>query len=146
MTSIEHSTGFLVVRTARSMKKILDARLSELGITSSQAHVLSTLNQEDGLPLSSIGKKVFLDKPAITGLADRLEKDGLVERRRTSIDRRVIRLFLTSKGKAVITHYETVIQEIDNDIVSALSTDELSEFRNILNKVWQNNNESTLAK
>jgi len=140
---MEHSTGFLVVRTARAMKKNLDARLSELGITSSQAHVLSTLNQEDGLPLSAIGKKVFLDKPAITGLADRLEKDGLVVRRRTSIDRRIIRLFLTPKGKTLITHYENVIEEIDHEIVSALSSGELSEFRQFLNKVWQYNNEPT---
>jgi len=146
MTTIEHSTGFLVVRTARSMKKNLDAKLSELGVTSSQAHVLSTLNQEDGLPLSAIGKKVFLDKPAITGLADRLEKDGLVKRRRTPVDRRVIRLFLTSKGKRVITHYEQVIEEIDDDIVSALSSTELHEFRNFLNKVWQYNNEFANGK
>lgn len=146
MTSIEQSTGFLVVRAARSMKKNLDARLSEMGITSSQAHVLSTLNDEDGLPLSTIGKKVFLDKPAITGLADRLEKDGLVVRRRTPIDRRVIRLFLTDKGKTIVSQYDHTIREIDEDLVSMLTDGELNDFRNFLNKVWQYNNEFANGK
>jgi DNA-binding MarR family transcriptional regulator len=82
--TMEKTTGFLMFRTARGMKKILDARLSEFNVTSSQASVLNTLFSSDGISLSDIGKSVHLDKPAITGLADRMEKDGLVERRRTS--------------------------------------------------------------
>ncbi len=86
MTSIENSTGFIVVRTARHMKRALDNRLAKIAVTASQHTILSTLAKDDGLPLSEVGKRVYLDKPAITGLADRLENDALVESDRVLVD------------------------------------------------------------
>ncbi len=138
MSTIEKSTGFLVVRTARSMKKSLDNNLAEFGITSPQHHVLSVLNDEDGQALSVIGKKVFLDKPAMTGLADRMENDKLVERRRYPEDRRVIKLFLTKSGKDILKKYENIVKETDNNLVKVLSKEELATFREMLNKIWKN--------
>jgi DNA-binding MarR family transcriptional regulator len=96
------------------------------------------LNDEDGQALSSIGKKVFLDKPAITGLADRMENDKLVERRRSPEDRRVIKLFLTNSGKDILKKYENIVKETDNNLVKVLSKEELATFREMLNKIWKN--------
>jgi len=138
MSTIEKSTGFLVVRTARSMKKSLDNNLAEFGITSPQHHVLSVLNDEDGQALSVIGKKVFLDKPAITGLADRMENDKLVERRRYPEDRRVIKLFLTKSGKDILKKYEHIVKETDDNLVKVFSEEELAIFRKMLDRIWSN--------
>ncbi|HJL77817.1 MAG TPA: MarR family transcriptional regulator [Candidatus Marinimicrobia bacterium] len=138
MSTIEKSTGFLVVRTARSMKKSLDNNLAEFGITSPQHHVLSVLNDEDGQALSVIGKKVFLDKPAMTGLADRMENDKLVERRRYPEDRRVIKLFLTKSGKDILKKYEHIVKETDDNLVKVLSEEELAIFRKMLDRIWSN--------
>jgi len=132
MTSLEESTGFLVVRTARTMKKALDTKLSEYGLTTSQLTVLNALAKEDGLSLSVVGKRVYLDKPAITGLADRLEKDNFVERRRTSTDRRVIQLFLTDKGSNLLQELDEIATKVDQQLVSVLAPEELTEFRNLL--------------
>jgi len=145
MSSYEQSTGFLVVRTARSMKKVLDARLSEYGITSSQHSVLNTLAQTDGLSLSEIGKRVFLDKPAITGLADRLEKDGYVVRKRTARDRRVIHLWLTDKGRQLLKEFEDVVATTDQELIQQLSPDELGSFRDMLNRIWRQANNTDTA-
>ena len=120
------------------MKKSLDNNLAEFGITSPQHHVLSVLNDEDGQALSVIGKKVFLDKPAMTGLADRMENDKLVERRRYPEDRRVIKLFLTKSGKDILKKYENIVKETDNNLVKVLSKEELATFREMLNKIWKN--------
>ena len=138
MSTIEKSTGFLVVRTARSMKNSLDNNLAEFGITSPQHHVLSVLNDEDGQALSVIGKKVFLDKPAMTGLADRMENDKLVERRRYPEDRRVIKLFLTKSGKDILKKYEHIVKETDDNLVKVLSEEELAIFRKMLDRIWSN--------
>ena len=140
MSSIEKSTGFLVVRTARSMKKYLDSNLAGFGITSSQHHVLSVLSDEDGQALSAIGKEVFLDNPAITGLADRMEKDQLVKRKRCKDDRRVVKLFLTKQGIATLKNYEKIVIQTDKDLVSMLSKIELNDFREMLNLIWENSN------
>ena len=142
MTSLEESTGFLVVRTARTMKKALDAKLSEYGLTTSQLTVLNALAKEDGLSLSVVGKRVYLDKPAITGLADRLEKDNFVERRRTSTDRRGIQLFFTDKGSNLLQGMGESATKVDQQLVSVLAPKELTEFRNLLNCIWEGANNS----
>ncbi len=143
MTSIERSTGFLVVRTARSMKKALDARLTKIGVTAVQYTVLNTLAQIDGLSLSEIGKRVFLDKPAITGLADRLENDGLVERQRNSKDRRVIKLYLSPKGRRLLGRMNDIVNSVDEELTSVLSSSELNTFREMLDRIWNNANGRT---
>ncbi len=146
MTAIEKSTGFLVVRTARSMKKALDTRLGEVGVTAAQQTVLSTLGRDDGLSLTEIGNRVFLDKPAITGLIDRLEQDQLVERRRSSTDRRVINIFLTPKGRSLLTRMEEISTQVDEAITGVLSPEELRVFRTCLTKLWESANGSPSDK
>jgi len=142
MTSIEKSTGFLVVRTARSMKKALDSKLVEIGVTASQHTVLSTLGKNDGLSLSEIGKRVFLDKPAITGLVDRLEQDQLVERKRVSTDRRVINIYLTPKGRNLLQRMDEIATEVDEELTRVLSAEELHVFREMLNRIWHRANQT----
>jgi len=146
MTAIEKSTGFLVVRTARGMKKALDIRLSEVGVTAAQQTVLSTLGRDDGLSLTEIGNRVFLDKPAITGLIDRLEQDQLVERRRSSTDRRVINIFLTPKGRGLLTRMEEISTQVDEEITGVLTPEELRAFRACLTKLWETANGTSSAK
>jgi DNA-binding MarR family transcriptional regulator len=138
--TMEKTSGFLMFRTARGMKKMLDSRLSKFNVTSSQASVLNTLNSFDGLPLSDVGKSVHLDKPAITGLADRMEKDGLVERRRTSSDRRIIQLFLTNKGKSLFNKIEDIIVDVDQQLVKDLSLKEIDTLHKMLQSIWDQSN------
>lgn len=118
------------------MKRALDSELSEIGITASQHAVLSALGHEDGLSLTQIARRVFLDNPATTGLVDRLEKDGLVERKRVSADRRVINIYLTEKGNGILNTIDSIATGTDKDITSVLSQDELMIFRDMLNRIW----------
>ena len=138
--TMEKTTGFLMFRTARGMKKMLDTRLSEFNITSSQATVLNTLSTQDGQSLSDIGKSVHLDKPAITGLADRMEKDGLVERRRTSSDRRIIQLFFTEKGKELYEKIENIIVQVDQELVENMTASEIKTLHKRLQCIWDKTN------
>src|SRR5256886_12246873 len=71
------------------------ASLVELGLTFSQAHALRLLDPERPLPMSSLAERLFCDASNVTGIADRLEARGLVERRSAEGDRRVKALTLT---------------------------------------------------
>src|ERR687887_2904386 len=74
------------------------ARLAELGLTFSQAHALRLLDPDRPLPMSSLAERLFCDASNVTGIADRLEARGLVERRRADGDRRIKVLALTPAG------------------------------------------------
>ncbi len=140
MTDLEQSTGFLVVRTARSMKRALDSRLGPIGVTAAQHVIISTLAHEDGLSLSEVGKRAYLDKPAITGLADRMEKDGLVARRRSTNDRRVVKLHLTAKGRDLLQEMDRIATEVDRELVGILSGVELRRLRELVTRLWVHSN------
>lgn len=140
MTRLEHSMGFLLVRAARGMKRALDSELSDIGITASQHAVLSALAHEDGLSLTQIARRIFLDNPATTGLVDRLERDGLVQRHRVSSDRRVINIYLTKKGKSILSTIDEIATKLDTDIMSVLSKEEKKALKNMLNRIWDRAN------
>jgi DNA-binding MarR family transcriptional regulator len=73
-------------------------RLSELGLTFPQAHALRLLEPDAPVPMSDLAERLLCDASNITGIADRLEGRGLVERRSEQSDRRVRVLALTDAG------------------------------------------------
>ena len=60
-----------------------------------------SLLENDGATLSEIGLRTQIENSSLTTMVDKLEKESLVERRSYPQDRRVIRLFLTDKGREV---------------------------------------------
>lgn len=73
--------------------------LGELGITPMQAQALQGLEPGVPLPMSALAGALFCDPSNVTGVADRLEAAGLVERRPAAHDRRVKTLLLTAEGE-----------------------------------------------
>ena len=82
----------------------------KFGTTGPQLWALKTISQNESLSLGELGRRMYLHPSTITGLIDRLEKKGLVERDRDQTDRRVIKLGLTSKGKGLVKRAPNPIQ------------------------------------
>ena len=66
-------------------------------------HVLNVLEGEGPLSMSRLAEALDVSVASATGIIDRLEQRGLVERRRDSTDRRVILVHPTAAGEAVFT-------------------------------------------
>jgi len=81
----------------RTYKPMLD----KLGLTYTQYLVLSTLWEEDGLPISSIADRLSLESSTITPLVKRLEAAGFVARKRNPLDERQVIVSLEAKGRAL---------------------------------------------
>jgi DNA-binding MarR family transcriptional regulator len=75
------------------------AILSELGISPQQSMALSTLKPGEPMPMSALADAMHADNSSITGIVDRLETAGLVERQPDERDRRVKAVILTEKGE-----------------------------------------------
>jgi DNA-binding MarR family transcriptional regulator len=71
------------------------------GITGPQLWALKTISQSESLSLSDLSERMYLHPSTITGLIDRLERKGYVTRNRDQVDRRVVSVRLTSKGKSL---------------------------------------------
>jgi DNA-binding MarR family transcriptional regulator len=75
------------------------AILSEMGLSPQQSMALSTLKPGEPMPMSALAEAMHSDNSSITGVVDRLETAGLVERRPSERDRRVKAVVLTEKGE-----------------------------------------------
>jgi len=67
--------------------------------------VLRILVSEDGLKASEVADRAWSSPGTLTSVVNTLVRDGFVERRADQTDRRVVRLYITDQGRAVITYY-----------------------------------------
>jgi DNA-binding MarR family transcriptional regulator len=67
--------------------------------------VLRVLVDEDGLKSSEVADRAWSSPGTVTAVVNTLVRDGFVERRDDETDRRIVRLYLTEQGRAVITYY-----------------------------------------
>ena len=69
------------------------------GVSAAGLGVLAALDEEDGLRSGEVAARSWVTPPMVSYLADVLERDGYLIRRRDSHDRRVVHLHLTGKGR-----------------------------------------------
>ncbi len=95
----ENSVGFVVNSTAKSFQKALDLELRKnVGVTLSQWKVVGILVFQPGLTQKEIADKVGIEGATLVPVIDKMEKDGLLRRKPDQNDRRVNRIYLTSKS------------------------------------------------
>lgn len=92
-----------------SIRRIVDAvdrnnkRVCKpLGLTPAQLICLRELNDAGELAIGALARRVGSSGTTLTGVIDRLEAKGLVQRRRSPLDRRSVRLTITEAGKAAL--------------------------------------------
>lgn len=116
----------------RVFLRLDQALLERVGITTAQSGALFHLLNHDGCLLSQMGRGLKLDKSAITGLVDRLEKKGMIERRHDPVDRRAIRLHLTKAGRDAAARALPVVKQQNRAIEQGFSPKEIEVFSRVL--------------
>jgi len=97
--------------------------------------LLANLESEDGQTLAALSRRMLVTAGNLTGLVDRAERDGVVERRADPRDRRLSRVFLTPKGRALITGLLPSHADHVGELVSGLDAGERRELRRLLGKL-----------
>jgi DNA-binding MarR family transcriptional regulator len=124
--NFELRLGFLVHDVSRLRRSLIDRFLKPLNVTRSQWWVLAFLSRRDGMSQVSLAEELDLGKVALGGLIDRLEANGIVERRPDPIDRRVKRVFLTKSGGNLMKEIRASSAEAEHLILAGLDDDDLT--------------------
>src|SRR5688500_8442585 len=111
----------------------LVAAFEQYGLTFPQAHALRLLDPERPLPMNAIADRLVCDASNVTGIADRLESRGLIERRAGAGDRRVKMLALTPAGAEARERVIEAMTEPPAEI-AALSPADQRALRDILRR------------
>jgi DNA-binding MarR family transcriptional regulator len=113
----------------------LDNLDKETGLSRPHFEVLFLLDDMDMLPMSKIGEILYISKPYVTVLVDKLVSAGLVERAPSQLDRRIIHIAMTGAGKQYLAKHKNAMSLSIKSKLAHLSAEELTELAIILKKM-----------
>jgi DNA-binding MarR family transcriptional regulator len=122
---------YLYTESRRITKEL--ARRADL--TGPQLTVVKILEQIGDLSLSELSERIRAQNSTVTGIIDRMEREGLVVRERSKEDRRVVYIRLTAKGRKLAEEIPVEPMEIFRNALECLSASETRELLKILGKV-----------
>ncbi len=99
MLQLDHQLCFALYSASLAMTKIYKPLLNEIGLTYPQYLAMLVLWEQDGLMVSELGTRLFLDSGTLTPLLKRLESAGLISRVRDAQDERRVHVTLTTAGR-----------------------------------------------
>lgn len=126
---------FQFAKTYQLSSRFLSQKVSELNLTSVQAMILGFLDMEDQITSSELGKRAELDSATLTGILDRLESAGFIERKDNPDDRRSIHIHLTQKGKAMSREATRVIAAANTEFLQVLTETQKRDLHGIIQKL-----------
>jgi DNA-binding MarR family transcriptional regulator len=100
-------------------------RVHHSGISLGHLQILWILQEHGPLPVSRLAEWLGIGAPNATGLLDRMEQRGLVERARDQADRRVVHVRTTDLGRATVADLDGWRAELIEQIVDPLPTEQL---------------------
>jgi DNA-binding MarR family transcriptional regulator len=95
----------------RSLRDPVAASCEAIGLTAPQIHALLWLGHDGPLTMGEIARRVSVTEKTVTGIVDRLERDGFLRRERDAADRRVVRARATARGAALSRDIEDGVHE-----------------------------------
>ena len=103
MLQLDHQLCFALYSTSLAMTKVYKPLLAELDLTYPQYLAMLVLWERDGLMVSEMGARLYLDSGTLTPLLKRLEALGYISRIRDVDDERRVYISLTSSGRKLKT-------------------------------------------
>jgi DNA-binding MarR family transcriptional regulator len=92
-----------------SLRDPIAGSLEDLGLTPAQVHIVLWLGADGPLTMGDLARRLAVSEKTITGIVDRLERDGLVGRERDPADRRVVHVRLGATGENVHRRVEAAV-------------------------------------
>lgn len=126
---------FKLARVMRKVQRYYETSLAPHEITPVQFYVLSALWKTDGMKFKDLAKSVSLDGSTLTGILDRMERGGFVERRDDPEDRRSLLVYLTLKSREIGPDLIKLAESLDLEIRKQFTKEEFSTFLRVLERI-----------
>ena len=140
MIRFEDNLGIHLFKAYFSIYKYLKKTFSDHHIENmnpTRLGILLALADKDGVIMSKLGQRLFLEKSTMTGVIDKMEADGLVERRSDRTDRRALRISLTPKAKRLNEKILKIIDKAYQDLSGDLTSEDLAASVKVSKQIGQ---------
>ncbi|AHM55669.1 putative multiple antibiotic resistance protein MarR [Peptoclostridium acidaminophilum DSM 3953] len=136
---IEDMSGKTIVnliKTTAIMRAVYDELFQKHSISEPKFLVLLLLSQEpEGMPFSEIGRKLLVSRANMTGLIERMMKEGLVEKILNPSDKRSTKALLTQKGRKLFEGVKDDHIEFSRRMTAGIGDDEKELLSKLLKKL-----------
>ena len=112
--------------------------MASTGVTPCQWAILEAAFFGNANTLTALARIIPVDAAAISRQLDKLQKNGLVRRRRLTSDRRTVRIELTEAGRDLVPQLETRVQANNDRFLAGVSADEQAAFTEVIKKMLKN--------
>lgn len=125
-------TAFLLSQLGAVASSRFAERTREIGLTPSDAGVIRLLGRAPGLSQRSLADRLGAVPSRVVSLIDSLQERGLVERVRSSTDRRNYELHLTDAGQRVLRELRGIAEQHEAELLAPLSSEQVAQLNLLL--------------
>jgi len=125
----------LLTRAQKLLRAAADEAMSAHGVRIGQNLVLEVLWERDGLSPGELAARLQVATPTVVNTATRMVKDGLIDRRPDPGDRRLVRLYLTEKGRSAQAPIEAARARLAAHALATLTAEERETLATALQKI-----------
>ena len=127
----------LLAECLQGFERFSGESVRRCGLTHAQFDIIATLGNTPGMTYKELGDRTLITKGTLTGVIERLEQKGLVERTRCSEDKRSFSVCLTTAGEKVFADVFPVIVEHGRQLFAPYSEADFDEIDHTLRKLKQ---------
>lgn len=132
----EFNAVALIEQTGHATTLARERELAQYGISSRTAATLLVIwAMDNNATPSEISRWLLREPHSVTGLLDRMERDGYVHRYQDRQRKNVVRVAMTEKGRTA--YFQSLRRESYHKIMSVLDEEERKDLRRLLAKVWK---------
>jgi DNA-binding MarR family transcriptional regulator len=128
---------YAVKRLELAVRSRLDDMLKPAGITALQYTALTVLERHDGLPAAQLARDSFVTPQSMADMVRTLEARGLIHRERNPRNGRELLIHLTEDGRQFLAKYAVPAADLEERMLSSLSTQQVDDFRRALAAAWR---------
>ena len=132
MEQIEDCLSFYLGKAYQRVTQSAKQRLAPYCVTPGQYALLKVLWEHDNQSGAELGERLLLDSATMTGLLDRLEQAGLIERKAHATDRRVNQVVLTVRGRDLQIPLDREMDRLNQDFLGEFSPEAAKLLRELL--------------
>ena len=103
-----------------------------------RGRIIFALWGNDGVPIKTLCEKTSLDKSTLTGIIDRLERDGYIERKPSETDKRSTLISLTGKEQEFAKNIQKVSNQMNKIFYKGFTDEEILQFDSMLARILEN--------
>jgi len=129
---LTHSPIHLLHRASQAVENAFASTVEIESLTPRQLAVLTTIAQHEGLSQTDIVEHTRIDRSTLADIVRRLQKKGLLQRRRTKEDARAYAVKLTEEGRRVLRTVGPLAERVDRRALDALPAKRRDEFMRAL--------------